>query len=681
MSLPYDLQRVDDQLLSYELVVGGGDRQCYDQQYVSVMFGCNQNVTDATVAFVEYVSAVCGWQIYIETQYACPGMWASSSSSSSSSTGPRVTPCANGQVDLFPLSYQTDLSYMANNALFIVHPCLYVYFAECDGASLCLISGRGNVTRLVDYQPWLASSNFPLTTVGDTPGRGFVSQYRYTDNSTCIFNDNRHGQSVDVVFVCDPFAVPARLTYVSIDYLACHHTAYVNSTYACPVSVPVSSSSSSSALPYSSSSSSSSSSMPILPSSCANAQTNLSALSNQTDLVLLDASDDSFLTFHPCHPIVDYSAVPACHNSTLCRRYLNGSADVLVGWDSGWQSSNYSLSTHVLADGTSYSYYFYTDESVQCVYEGLSYPRQALVIFLCNTSVAHGAVLVSVELQQPHPVRVPCQWTVTLQTALACTGPLLSSSTGSYNPSSAAAAVSSTSSSAAVLQPSCVNEHVNLSSLAQSAPLVYAPPDGSNYLLLRPCGPLTACVDGAACVDATLATLNGTSSYPVLGYDPTWPSSSYQLVQSSARSTEPTSWQYTYVDQQQTCIHDGQQVRAQLVVRFFCDWQRAEPVVSALFTYGAPCVWYADVHTPLACSSTPSSSSTGSPPASPGSPASFDLNLLASFAVVLLSACLLIVLLIVYRVRARKLLPYSGAVAMHSPSGVQAAGDSYVPIE
>jgi len=402
---------------------------------------------------------------------------------------------------------------MSNNALFILHPCLYVYFAECDGASLCLIMGNGNVTRLVDYQPWLSSSNFPLLTTGYSPDTGFTSSYTYTDNSTCMFNEDRFGQSVQVVFSCDPFAVPARLTYVSVDYLACHHTAYVNSSYACPAQTSLSSSSSSSSVPYSSTSSSAR----VLPSPCANAQVNLSTLANRTDVGLYDATTDAYIIFHPCHPIL----LPECYNTTMCRLYPNGTASTLVGWSSDWAANNYSLSTHTLSDGSTYSYYFSTDDDVSCVVEGLTYPQQVLSMFVCNASVVEGAVLVSVELQQPHPVSVPCQWTVTLQTALACTTPTPPSSTGlSY--SSPGTAPSSTSSN-----------------------------DGGGAVPPQPSA------DGAA----------------------------------------------------------------------------------------------------------------------------FDVNVLASFAVVLLSACLLVVLLIVYRVRARRLLPHSGAVAMHSPSptvsDAQGANENY----
>ena len=597
-------------------------------------FACNLNVSDARVVSVDYVSEVCGWQLYIDTRYACPNQLPySSSSSSSSSTGPIVRPCANAQVDVYPLSYQTDLAYMSDNALYILHPCLYVYFAECEGASLCLVSGAGNVTRLVDYQSWLPSSNFQLTTMGDVPLQGFTSSYTYADNSTCSLNPDKHGQSVTVQFICDPFAVTARLTYVALDWLACKHTAYVNSSYACPISNSTFPSSSSSSASFYPSSSSSSSSWPFTPTSCADPQTNLSTLAFHSDLALYDATLQSTLLFHPCHPIV---ANNSCHDSTLCLLHGNGTAEILVGFESYWMSASYGLATHVLANDEYYSYYKIVD-SEQCWYEGLSWPRQALVMFYCNESLVDGAELISVALQDQKPF-IPCQWVVTLHTALACPqAPLSHSSSGAFE-----------------LQPSCVHENVNLSTLAVGDPLVYAPPDGSNnYLLLRPCGSLIACVDGASCVNATLASINGTSNSSLLAYDAAWPSSSYQLVQLSGG---PMGYQYTYVDQQQTCTYGGMEVQAQLVTRFFCSSELSQSVVAAVFTSGAPCVWYADVNTPLACS----------PPASPPTP--LDKDLLAAFAVVAGSALLLVILLIAYRVRARKLLPYSGAVAMHSPS-------------
>ena len=509
-SLPYPLERVDDSLLDYQLTRPIDAPGCYNQSYIDVEFACNPNVTSAQLLFVNYVAEVCGWQLYVETRYACPALYASSSSSSSSSTGPQVTPCANALVNVWPLSYQTDLVYMSNNALFILHPCSPVYFAECEGASLCLISGLGNVTRLVDYQSWLPSSSFPLHTDGYTL-TGYMSSYTYTDNETCSLNPSRFGQSVNVVFLCDLFAVPARLTYVSVDWSACHHTAYVNSTFACPPQLPAASSSSSSSVaPYSSTSSSSA---PIVPSPCANARVNLSSLSYGVDLALANDTDESFVVFHPCHSLV----VADCHNSTLCRRYANGTAEPLVGWNDAWQSANYSLSTHAQPDGGSFSYYLVTDEAAQCTFEGLTYPKQALVLFHCNESVVDGAVLISVEPQQPHPVIVPCQWQVTVQSALACTG-------GTWTP------------------PSSTGQ-----------PMPSSPPAAS-----------------------------------------------------SATSTSPSS-----------------------------------------------------------------------PPSSSDGNVSPELNLVASFAVVLLSACLLVVLLIVYRVRARRLLPYSGAMAMNSPSSTQQVEENY----
>ena len=358
----------------------------------------------------------------------------------------------------------------------------------------------------MDYESELPSSSFPLTTLTI---EGYTSFYNYSDNSTCVLNPAVRGQSVLVEFVCDPFAVPARVTEVSIDYLACEHYAVVNSTYACPHITPSSPSSSSpSASPYWPTSSST----PMPQSSCANSQVDLSSLSTGNNMIIYNSTMSGFLVFHPCHAIT----TPDCFNSTLCVGYLNGTTEVLVGYDSN--PSNYALSSFIPVDGTSYSYYLYQDESVQCDYEGVSYPRQALVLFYCNESVVDGAVLDSV--QRPgFPNTIPCQWQVRLQTALAC--PLaIPSSTGSNN---SFVAVSSTS-------------------------------------------------------------------------DPR------SSVQSTGSSPQPAV----------------------------------------------------------------------------GTEESFNLNLVASFAVVLFSAFLLIGLLIVYRVRARGLLPHSSAVAMHSPFGIsQAPNDSY----
>ena len=452
-SLPYALQ-YSDGLLSYDFGTGGTDNATcgYGNQSLSVEFGCDLG-TVATISSVQYTSDTCGWSVVVDTMYACPGVWFSSSSS----TGPRVTPCANNQVDLLPLSSETDLTLMTDDALFILHPCSSVRFAECAGASLCLITGNGNVTRLVDYERWLPSSTFPLTTHGNFPP---VSTYTYTDNSTCIFRPDIVGRSVRVEFVCDQFAVPARLTNVATDW-ACQYVATVNSTYACPTQVSPWLSSSSSMLPYSSTSSS----RPVLPSSCANAQYNFSSLSNQTDFALVNHTTDSFFVFHPCSPV----QYPYCLNSTLCIQYPNNTVDVLVGYNSHWQSANYTLSTHTAADGETYSYYFFTDESEQCVFEGLAYPRQALVLFYCNESVLDGAVLQSVELQEPHPVTVPCHWKVTMQTALACSWTSPSSLSSNTSPSVSSSPPSPTSTGSSPLPPPVSGASFDLSLLASFA--------------------------------------------------------------------------------------------------------------------------------------------------------------------------------------------------------------------
>ena len=143
-STPYPLQYISDQLLSYNLLTTTDSSVCHYEQFLNVEFECNMNVTGASILFVVRYPNECGYQVYIETQYACPGMVIPTSPSS---TGVQVTPCANRYVDLSPLAYSNDLTYLADESMiFLLHPCSYVAFAGCYGASLCVVSGAGNVT-------------------------------------------------------------------------------------------------------------------------------------------------------------------------------------------------------------------------------------------------------------------------------------------------------------------------------------------------------------------------------------------------------------------------------------------------------------------------------------------------------------------------------------------------------
>ena len=242
-SSQYSLLELSEGLLQYSSPNTG-----YDTEII-VQFNCSTDVSGAVVTAVEHIGT--DWEVSIDTLYACPGLVPSPSS-----TGPSVTPCANNIVDVSILSSQADLTYLVDDSLFLLHPCSFLSFTECFGASLCLISGQGNVTRLVDYQSNLQSSAFPLMTTGANPEIGFTSSYTYTDNSTCQFNANVPNQAVQVLFVCDQYAVPARLAIVIPDYASCHHLVVVNSTYACPLTSPAPSSSTSSPVVVSTTSSS-----------------------------------------------------------------------------------------------------------------------------------------------------------------------------------------------------------------------------------------------------------------------------------------------------------------------------------------------------------------------------------------------------------------------------------------